>query len=112
MSNGAHVPALPRCSLEALGGRRTSCLTRVLQAFSGGPYHSERRLIKTKRAQLVSLYMRGVFFFFGGGGKQKYFTTLFVFFFLEASLAVVKHGRDSCGCDFPQSGSTRRRGAT
>lgn len=66
--------------------------------FSGGPYHSERRLIKTKRAQLVSLYMRGgFFFFFGGGGKQKYFTTLFVFFFLEASLAVVKHGRDSCG---------------
>ena len=29
----------------------------------------------------------------------------FFFFFLEALLAVVKHGRDSCGWDFPQSGS-------
>lgn len=62
-------------------------------------------------AACISVHAWG-FFFFGGGGKQKYFTTLFVFFFLEASLAVVKHGHDSCGCDFPQSGSTRRRAAT
>ena len=49
--------------------------------FSGGPYHSERLLIKTKRAKLVSLYMCGLFFFLGGGETKVFYDFGFFFFF-------------------------------
>lgn len=103
------------------------CLGAAWRRWAGGEHHVwlefsrlfrrtlplRTALDKNKTsAACISVHAWGFFFFFGGGGKQKYFTTLFVFFFLEASLAVVKHGRDSCGWDFPQSGSTRRRAAT
>ena len=63
--------------------------------FSGGPYYLERRLIKTKRTQLVSLYMCGGFF--GGEGEVNKSSVLLWGFLLEALLAVVKHACDSCG---------------